>query len=86
MSAEESNGEKRIPEGLEKALANLARVTVQRGLDPGKVLHFLMELLRWKRDVWPTLTPEQQHAVRLELARYRRRLERRLEKPRSASQ
>jgi hypothetical protein len=80
MSAEE----RRIPEGLERALADLAKVTVKYNLDPGRVIMALMRLLEWKRDVWPTLTPEQQRAVRAELARYKRQLNQGREKPRSA--
>lgn len=67
MSAEESDKRKRIPKGLEMALANLARKTVENNWDVGKVVWTLDRLLRW----WASLTPEQREAVRRELERTR---------------
>jgi hypothetical protein len=65
MSAEESDKPNRIPEGLEKAIAELAKRTVNEGLDPGRVLAYLMRFLT----AWNELTPEQREAVRSELRR-----------------
>ena len=71
MSAEESDKRKPLPKGLERALANLARVVVRRNLDPGPVLVALQRALIFKRDVWPTLTPEQKREVLATLQRLR---------------
>lgn len=76
MSAEE----KRIPEGLENALSDLAKKTVQNGWDPVKVVSSLMRGLEW----WASLTPEQREAVRVELRRTRVPRVAENRKPRSA--
>lgn len=70
MSAEESDKPTQkasIPEGLQKAIAQLARTTVQQGLDPGKVLARLMRFI----EAWNKLSPEQREVVRAELRRRR---------------
>jgi hypothetical protein len=71
MSAEDFDKGRRIPEGLEKAIADLARITVQRGLDPGRVLAMLMRIIRWRNTVWTTLSHDQKEEVRALLRRMR---------------
>ena len=71
MSAEESKKPSAIPKDLEKAIANLARVTVQRGLDPGRVLAMLIRIIQWRNTVWTTLSHEQKQQVRALLRRIR---------------
>jgi hypothetical protein len=63
MSAEDSEKANAIPKRLEKAIAELARVTVQRGLDPGRVLVMLMRVIEYRNTVWPTLTDDQKREV-----------------------
>lgn len=67
MSAEDS----RIPKGLERAIARLAKVTVEHNLDPAKVLGALMRLLEFRQKVWPTLTDAQKRAVIVSLRQLR---------------
>lgn len=67
MSAEESPPERRIPEGLEKALARLAKQTVQNGWDPGRVAMGLYRMLK----AVEALSPEDRQRLREELARLR---------------
>lgn len=71
-----------ISPGLQAALENLARVTVRTGADPGKVVAFLHDMMVFKRDVWPTLTPVQRYAFRLKL----RRMQEEVEARRAAAQ
>jgi hypothetical protein len=71
MSAEESKKPNAIPQDLEKAIARLARITVQRGLDPGRVLAMLMRIIEWRNTVWTTLSQEQKNEVRALLRRMR---------------
>ena len=71
MSADDSEKPNAIPKDLEKAIANLARVTVQRGLDPGRVLAMLMRIIEWRNTVWTTLSHEQKEEVRALLRRMR---------------
>lgn len=59
MSAEEFDKPKAIPEGLEKALARLAKKTVENNWDPVRVLTALMRGIEW----WNSLTPEQRLAI-----------------------
>jgi hypothetical protein len=66
-----------ISPGLQAALENLARVTVRTGADPGKVILFLKEMVEFKRDVWPTLTPQQRYAFRTKLRHLHEEAERR---------
>jgi hypothetical protein len=71
MSADDSEKPNAIPKDLEKAIANLARVTVQRGLDPGRVLAMLMRIVEWRNTVWTTLSHDQKDQVRALLRRMR---------------
>lgn len=71
MSAENFKKPSAIPKDLEKAIANLARITVQRGLDPGRVLAMLMRIVQWRNTVWTTLSHEQKEEVRALLRRMR---------------
>lgn len=63
MSAEDSKKANAIPEPLERAIAHLAKVTVQQGLDPGRMLAMLMRVIHWRNTVWPTLTDHQKREV-----------------------
>ena len=56
-----------ISPGLEAAIAKLAKLTVQNGWDPGKVLAGLVQMTKLINE----LTPEQRAAVRRELRRRR---------------
>lgn len=80
MSAEELPPEKRIPEGLEKALRRLAKQTVENGWDPGRVAMGLYRMLQRLSE----LTPEEREALRKELAHLRNARLGERSKPRSA--
>lgn len=53
-----------VSPGLEAALARLAKVTVETGTDPVKVVQWLMDLVKFREEIWPTLTPQQRYAFR----------------------
>lgn len=63
---------------LEASLERLAKITVQTGADPGKVLVALMTAVRYRNEVWPHLTPQQRYAVLVKLRHAREASERRL--------
>ena len=71
MKAEDFEKPSAIPEDLQRAIANLARVTVQRGLDTGRVLAMLMRIVQWRNTVWTTLSHEQREEVHALLRRIR---------------
>jgi hypothetical protein len=50
-------------------LERLAQYVVRTGDDPGKWVAWLMEVAKFRRDVWPTLDPDTQRAVIEELRR-----------------
>lgn len=56
-----------IPKGLEKAIQQLAKDTVEKGLDPGKVIFEFMRMLK----AWNALSQDQRDAIRAELLRRR---------------
>jgi hypothetical protein len=66
-----------ISPGLEAAIARLAKVTVQTGADPGKVIATLIALVRFRNEVWPSLTPYQRYAYRVRLRHLREEVKRR---------
>ena len=60
---------------LQEAIGRLAKVTVETGTDPGKVLVALQKILIFKRDVWPLLTPQERYALLTRLRHLRDRAE-----------
>lgn len=56
-----------MSEGLEAAIAKLAKVTVEKGLDPGKVVKGLVDMV----EAVNSLSPEQRAALREELREVR---------------
>lgn len=60
-----------LSEGLENAIAELARVTVERGADPGKVIEGLLQMVNWRNDVWPHLTPHERYAFLVKMRHMR---------------
>jgi hypothetical protein len=72
MSAEEFDkthlNKPPIPKGLERAIAKLAKNTVEKDLDPAKVLFHLMRMMQ----AWNTLSQEQRDGIRAELLRRRK--------------
>lgn len=71
MKAEDFDKPNAIPQDLQRAIANLAKVTVQQGLDPGRVLAMLMRIIEWRNTVWTTLSDDQKAEVRALLRRIR---------------
>jgi hypothetical protein len=71
MSAEEFDKPIRkrapIPEGLERVIAQMAKTTVEKGLDPGKVISEFIRMMQ----AWNALSQEQRDAIRAELLRRR---------------
>lgn len=72
MSAQEF--EKKYP-ALAKAIRNMAKTTVEKGIDPAKMIGVLMRAVKFRREVWPKLTKVEQTALMAELRRMTRRPE-----------
>lgn len=60
-----------VSPGLQAALERLARVTVETGTDPAKVLQWLADIVQFKEEVWPTLTPYQRYAIKTRIRHLR---------------
>jgi hypothetical protein len=56
-----------LSEGMEAAIAKLAKVTVEKGLDPAKVIKGLIDMA----EAINNLTPEQRAQLRKELREVR---------------
>lgn len=56
---------------LEEALSKLARLAAQGKMDPGKAIQFVVNVLRFRQEVWPNLTKYEQGCIRKYLRRMR---------------